>query len=144
MWFLTIFYGIRLFSGVKGEFLNDKKRFIICFQLLCILPIFLPGADYGRWLFMWISSSVLLIGYLENVNETEIFIKKINIFKIEKYLKKFLPSISTYKQYYILILLIGIPHCCWSVGRYIISNPVGFAFKNIIFYLEIAYKSLIS
>ena len=143
MWFLTIFYGIRLFSGVKGEFLNDKKRFIICFQLLCILPIFLPGQDYGRWLFMWISSSVLLIGYLESVNETEIFIKKINIFKIEKYLRKFLPSISTYKQYYILILSIGIPHCCWSVGRYIISNPVGFAFKNIIFYLDIAYKFLI-
>ena len=31
MWSLTIFYGIRLFSGVMGEFLNDKKRFIICF-----------------------------------------------------------------------------------------------------------------
>ena len=144
MWLLTIFYSIRLFSGVKGEFLNVKKRFIICFQLLCILPVFIPGADYGRWLFMWISSSVLLIGYLEKVNETDIFIKKINIFKIEKYLKKFLPSINSYKQYYILILSIGIPHCCWSVGRYIISNPVGFALKNIIFYLDIAYKSLLS
>ncbi len=144
MWLLTIFYAIRLFSGVTGEFLNDKKRFIICFQLLCIFPIFLPGADYGRWLFMWISSSVLLIGYLEKVNETNIFIKKINIFKIEKYLKKFLPSIESYKKYYILILLIGVPHCCWSVGRYIISNPIGFAFKNIFFYFDILNKSLIN
>ena len=70
--------------------------------------------------------------------------KKINIFKIEKNLKKLLPDIRSYKQYYILILSIGIPHCCWSVGRYIISNPLGFAFKNIIFYFDIAYKSLIN
>ena len=61
--------------------------------------------------------------------------KKINILKIEKNLKKLLPDIRSYKQYYILILSIGIPHCCWSVGRYIISNPLGFAFKNIIFYI---------
>ncbi len=144
MWLLTIFYAIRLFSGVAGEFLNDKKRFIICFQMLCIFPIFLPGADYGRWLFICISSSVLLIGYLEKVNETNIFIKKINIFRIEKYLKNFLPSIKSYKQYYILILSIGVPHCCWSLGRYIVSNPVGFAFKNIFFYFDIFQKSLIN
>ena len=144
MWLLTIFYSIRIFSGVKGEILNDRKRFIICFQFLCILPIFFPGADYGRWIFMWISSSVLLIGYLEKVNETKIFIKKINIFSIEKYLRKLIPSIGSYKHYFILLLLIGIPHCCWSIGRYIISNPIGFAFKNIIFYLNIAYKYLIN
>tara|TARA_B100000242_G_C43048972_1_gene489867 strand:+ start:865 stop:2157 length:1293 start_codon:yes stop_codon:yes gene_type:complete len=144
MWLLTIYFAIRLFLGVEGELLNQKKRLIICFQFLFILPIFLPGADYGRWIFMWITSSVLLIGYLEKVQETDIFLKKINIFKIEKNLKKLLPDIRSYKQYYILILSIGIPHCCWSVGRYVISNPLGFAFKNIIFYFDIAYKSLIN
>ena len=52
-------------------------------------------------------------------------------------LTKLIPGFTSTKNYNYILLFFGIPHCCWSLGRYLVSNPIGFGIKNIIFYTKL-------
>ena len=143
MWLITIYIVLKLFIGKKQDDFQSAKRSIVCLQLIAFSPLFL-FVDIGRWIFMWLSSSALLFAFLIQVFGIEKVIFHTKGIKGGKLLKKIITPFNSPKTYNIFLLSVGIPHCCWSVGRYIISNPLGFAFKNIIFYFDIAYKSLIN
>ena len=138
MWFLTIYLVMKLFIGYKKDKYQEAKRAVICFQLVAFIPMFM-FVDIGRWIFMWMSTSVLLFGFfvklfgIDNLKEISLSLKGSNL------LPKIIPSIRSYSNYKIILLMIGIPHCCWSLGRYLISNPIGFAIKNLIFYTKIIF-----
>lgn len=140
MWLITIFFAIRLFGGLKNDTFVDIKKLIILIQLIPFIPLFLIARDYGRWIFIWLSSSCLLFGFLINIYEIEMITinKRLNNYK----LINFFNSIKTEKAYNLILLIIGIPHCCWSLGRYFVSNPIGFAIKNFIFYLNLILKNV--
>ena len=138
MWLLTIYFVMKLFIGYQKDKFQEAKRAVLCFQLLAFIPMFI-FVDIGRWIFMWVSSSVLLFGF---------FVKLFGIDKLRNFslsykganlLPKIIPSIKSFSNYKILLLVIGIPHCCWSLGRYLISNPIGFTIKNLIFYTKILF-----
>tara|TARA_B100001769_G_scaffold77108_1_gene58145 strand:- start:1079 stop:1948 length:870 start_codon:yes stop_codon:yes gene_type:complete len=139
MWTITIFFAIRLFSGLKNDPFFNLKRIFIFIQLILFIPLFIIAHDYGRWIFIWISSSCLLFSYLliifkKNLIHLEEKFKKIKIFN------KLFPAIKTQKIYNTILLFLGIPHCCWSLGRYLVSNPIGFSIKNLIFYKSILFN----
>ena len=139
MWSISIFFAIRLFSGLKNDPFFNLKRIFIFIQLILFIPLFIIAHDYGRWIFIWISSSCLLFSYLiiifkKNLIHLEEKFKKIKIFN------KLFPAIKTQKIYNTILLFLGIPHCCWSLGRYLVSNPIGFSIKNLIFYKSILFN----
>ena len=138
MWLLTIYIVLKLFIGKKQDNFQSAKRSIVCLQLIAFSPLFL-FVDIGRWIFMWISSSALLFAFLIQVFGIEKVIFHTKGFKGGKFLKKIITPFNSAKTYNIFLLLVGIPHCCWSIGRYIVSNPIGFGIKNAIFYFKFLF-----
>ena len=138
MWLLTIFIAMRLFIGANKNVNQTAKRSIICLQLIAFLPMFL-FVDIGRWIFMWLTSSALLFAFLVQVFGIKNILLNTQQFKGTNILKQIIPGFSSANTYNIALLSIGLPHCCWSIGRYIISNPFGFAIKNIIFYFKLLF-----
>ena len=136
MWALTMFFAIRLFSGIKKDpFVNLKKIFILI-QLITFTPLFIIAHDYGRWIFIWLTSSCLLFSLIIKIFKNESIQLEAKFKKI-KTLNKLFPVIKNQRNYNTIILFLGLPHCCWSVGRYLISNPIGFSIKNLIFYTSL-------
>lgn len=39
---------------------RNRMLGLLVFQLMCISPLFVLGIDYGRWLFLWVVSSMIL------------------------------------------------------------------------------------
>ena len=138
MWLLTIFIVIRLFIGKIGDPYQKAKRAIVCYQLIAFLPMFL-FVDIGRWIFMWLTSSALLFSFLIQVFGLNKVLLHSLKFKGSNIISKLIPGISSIRIYNLFLLFMGLPHCCWSVGRYIVSNPIGFGIKNIIFYFKIIF-----
>ena len=138
MWLLTIYIVLKLFIGKKQDYFQSAKRSIVCLQLIAFFPLFL-FVDIGRWIFMWLSSSALLFAFLIQVFGIEKVIFHTEGFKGGKFLKKIITPFNSSKTYNIFLLSVGIPHCCWSIGRYIVSNPIGFGIKNAIFYFKFLF-----
>ena len=138
MWLLTIFLTMRLFIGINKKPNQEAKRFVLCYQLIAFLPMFL-FVDIGRWIFMWLSSSALFFSFLENIFGVNFIIKNALRMKGSRFLPKLVPGFNSFKNYNKFLLFLGIPHCCWSVGRFLISNPVGFSIKNLIFYFKLFF-----
>ena len=139
MWLLTIFISIRLFIGKKKDLNQKLKRTIVCSQFVAFIPLFL-FVDIGRWIFMWLTSSALLFSFLYQTFGS----KKLSYFsstlKGQQILAKTIPQFSSIRTYNYFLLFFGIPHCCWSLGRYLVSNPIGFGIKNIIFYTQFLFS----
>ena len=139
MWLLTIFISIRLFIGKKKDLNQKLKRTIVCSQFVAFIPLFL-FVDIGRWIFMWLTSSALLFSFLYQT----FGFKKLSYFsstlKGQQILTKTIPQFSSIRTYNYFLLFFGIPHCCWSLGRYLVSNPIGFGIKNIIFYTKFLFS----
>ncbi len=140
MWVLTIFIVMRLFIGKQKDLNQKGKRFIICFQLFAFLPMFF-FVDIGRWIFMWLTSSALLFAFLCQTFGIRKLLLHASRLKGANILSKIIPEFSSLKNYNRMLLFIGLPHCCWSVGRYLVSMPIGFAIKNIIFYFKVIFLS---
>ncbi len=135
MWLLSIFLVMKFFIGSDKNIFQDAKRFVLCSQLLAFLPMFL-FVDIGRWIFMWLTSSALLFAFLENIFGVDRIIKIVSNLKGSRILPKLIPGFHSIKTYNKYLLLFGLPHCCWSIGRYLVSNPVGFSIKTLIFYFQ--------
>ena len=136
MWAITMFFAIRLYCGLKQDpFFNLKKLFILI-QLIPFTPLFIIAHDYGRWIFIWLTSSCLLFSLIIKIFKKESIQLEEKVKKI-KTLNKLFPVIKNLRNYNTIILLLGLPHCCWSVGRYLISNPIGFSIKNFMFYTSL-------
>ena len=135
MWFLTIFLVMKFFIGSDKNIFQDAKRFVLCSQFIAFLPMFL-FVDIGRWIFMWLTSSLLLFAFLENIFGIDRIIEVSSNLKGSSILPKAIPGFNSIKTYNSYLLLFGLPHCCWSIGRYLVSNPLGFTVKTLIFYFQ--------
>ena len=139
MWFLTIHIAMRLFIGKKKDVNQKLKRTIVCSQLIAFIPMFL-FVDIGRWIFMWLTSSALLFSFLYQTFGQRKLLYFSSTLRGEQILTKIIPEFNSSRIYNYILLFFGIPHCCWSLGRYLVSNPVGFGIKNIIFYTKFLFS----
>ncbi len=139
MWLLTIFISIRLFIGKKKDLNQKLKRTIVCSQFIAFIPMFL-FVDIGRWIFMWLTSSALLFSFLYQTFGQRKLAYFSSTLRGQQILIKIIPQFASIKNYNYVLLFFGIPHCCWSLGRYLVSNPIGFGIKNIIFYTKVLFS----
>jgi hypothetical protein len=91
---------------------------LLLFQLASISPLFVLGVDWGRWLFFWLVSSIILrtLGYcapqwIENSVRGILGVMKVDVF------------LSRFRAPDWILLMFGFP-VCWSIFNFIIASPV--------------------
>jgi len=89
---------------------------------------------------MWLTSSALLFSFLYQTFGFKKLSYFLSTLKGQQILTKIIPQFSSIRTYNYVLLFFGIPHCCWSLGRYLVSNPIGFGIKNIIFYSKFLFS----
>jgi len=129
IWLLTVFICAQIFIGDKQKLNAKLKLKVLLLQLTFISPLFLLGWDFGRWIFLWMSSSVFLTVAL-------IKIQKMNINNLD-ILNTIYPNflIRLFNGYELngfkkcLYLFLSIPACCWSVNSFLKLLPVVYPFR---------------
>ena len=116
------------------KFLN-----ILIFQIIVISPLFVLGWDFGRWIFLWSISSLVLFIYGINFDNKMVihaypYFKKIQQGYINQYISR-----NSW-----LLLLFGIPGCCWSFWGFIGPSSVGYYFGKFLAYPLVFLKNLLS
>lgn len=105
---------------------------ILVIQSIFIIPLFILGLDYGRWMyFLGVSSYIIWLfvphNIIENIFSALPFsinrMIDINIKTIESKFIFFKDKIPN-KYLSVLLLFYSIPHCCWSINHYINCMPV--------------------
>jgi hypothetical protein len=96
-----------------GLIKREKDKFswasIMAFQFISISPLFIVGWDFGRWINIWMISSLLIIINFRN------YLPKFN-FPIGE---KIIPTSK------LPILFLIVPGCCISVVSMISTHPLG-------------------
>lgn len=95
---------------------------ILITQFIVILPLFILGWDYGRWIFLWISSSFAILLLVPENTLAQLFPKYISRFS-----QKILHAIDMVSGksshfFILLILLTGFPVCCWDLLQSVKSS----------------------
>lgn len=87
-------------------------------QLVFISPLFLLGVDYGRWLFLWVVSSMLLhtMARRAPVWLEKLMARAFSTARIPDLLARF-PA----KDWYLLFF--GVP-VCWNLHNFLVASPV--------------------
>jgi hypothetical protein len=133
-----------------------KRRVLsiwLLIQLCLIVPLFIVGIDYGRWIFLWVTSSVCLYLFLP-VNAHQNLLKLVNygayndlakVFTIEKFLLSGEISIPGYRfqfkqgvkvLYVAAFFFIGVSVLSWDLRTFFLSSPLGIVrqFFHFIYY----------
>ncbi len=89
---------------------------ILIWQFIVIFPLFILGWDYGRWTFLWVTSSLIVLILTPNQYLSNLF---------PKFISKVSPLIfSSHNNISLLFLIIGVPVYSWSLNGYLNSAPL--------------------
>jgi hypothetical protein len=88
-------------------------------QLVFISPLFLLGVDYGRWLFLWLVSSMMLHTYGGRASAwlESIVVRIFDFARIPQFIAK-VPARDWY------LLFFGVP-VCWNLHSFLTASPLG-------------------
>ena len=108
----TIILGSFFLADNSGKDFKIKS-FIMYFQFFPFTILCFSGSDYGRWIFIWILSSILIYCTFgeELKSYKPIHQNLIRYDLIEEYFLK----IEIHKRSKILLEIFAYPHCCWSL-----------------------------
>lgn len=107
------------FEGRPAMATRIRVTALLLQQLVFISPLFLLGVDYGRWLFLWLVSSMIFhtCGARASV-WLESFVERIFDFaQISQIIAK-LPARDWY------LLFFGVP-VCWNLHNFLTASPAG-------------------
>lgn len=112
--------------GNKPKSQSDKMHIskVLFFQFCMTSPLYIIGNDYSRWIFLWVSSSFILL-ILVSKDKLEIIYPKIveNIaFKVNNLLTNL--SGDSKGLIYLLTFIIGFPLYAWSLEGSIFSSSL--------------------
>jgi len=129
VWILLIFICAQIFIGDKDKLNRELKLNALFLQLTFISPLFILGWDFGRWIFLWISSSIFLTIALIRIKA----INKNDLSTLDKVFPNFLIKLFGGFELYglrkFLYLILSIPACCFSIQHYIKTLPIVFPFQ---------------
>jgi voltage-gated potassium channel Kch len=83
---------------------------IVLGQGLVVAPLFLAGWDFGRWVFLWLGSSV--ITFLVAPTAWSAVSSRLTRVSVPQF-----PAPA--------LLVLGIPECCWTVAGALGASPLG-------------------
>ena len=112
IWLVTAIFVGSFFLGDYSAKDFKIKSFILSFQFLPFSILCVSGWDYGRWIFIWILSSVLI--YCTCGEELKSFKFMQSILLRYGVIENFLLNIQIHKRSKILLFFFVYPHCCWS------------------------------
>ncbi|MFM7183040.1 MAG: hypothetical protein ACKO2G_16475 [Verrucomicrobiales bacterium] len=120
MLFTTSFFLVIAFSLnlVCEDCPNGRLIGILLVQFAAISPLFLLGFDYGRWLFFWLASSMILHA---NGASPPAWLNKIGRAMLENSHFHFL--LASLQQRAWVLLFIGVP-VCWNTREFLLSCPI--------------------
>ena len=128
-WLYTIFIVSQIFIGEGLEDFKKIKANILLIQFASISPLFILGWDYGRWIFLWVSSSLFFCSSLIEISKGD----QLLISKFENIAPNFLLSkmngIILKGKWQIIYLFISIPVCMWSLKKVFLGSPALYLFK---------------
>jgi len=113
IWLITAIFSASFFLGDFSGKDFKIKSFILSFQFLPFSILCFSGWDYGRWIFIWILSSILI--YCTFGQEIKSFKFMQNILLRYDVIEDFSLNIKIHKRSKILLVFFAYPHCCWSL-----------------------------
>lgn len=139
-WFaiiLSIYYLLTNLDKINVKISNNKNiefnkiniSSVLIFQLVFIIPLFVLGWDYGRWVFLWVVSSFLIVLLIPKKTLSDLFPKILTnfCFKVNNFLSSIFGKIPRFL--FFLVFFIGVPSYGWSLVRYLETTSLGFIFK---------------
>ena len=121
-WFLIGFLQVHDGKIPEESVVDEKCRLavVLIFQFVMICPLFLLGWDFGRWIFLWTVSSVIVYSMGFNYNRPFIIslYKKVHVVIHSRFMRL--------KPRYWYLLVFAVPGCCWTVNSFVRSTPLGF------------------
>ena len=112
-WITTTIVLASFFLGDNSGKDLKIKSFIMYFQFFPFAILCFSGWDYGRWIFIWILSSILI--YCTFGEELKSY-KPIqqNLIRYD-FIEEYFMKIEIHKRSKILLAIFAYPHCCWSL-----------------------------
>ena len=112
-WLLTVTFLAIFFLGDQLGRDIKIKSFILTVQFVPFSLLCFSGWDYGRWIFIWIFSSIIIYSLFgEEFNSLNFIKKKLNKFD---FLERILEKMKIQKRSNFLLVVFAYPHCCWSI-----------------------------
>lgn len=124
MVFLVSFLLLVLFAGRGSDQRSQEQiriRFvaILLCQLAFISPLFILGVDYGRWLFLWVVSSMIL--HTAGRRAPDFAEAIVAGFFTRPRIAGLMDRIPA-KEWYLLVF--GVP-VCWNLRNFLAASPAG-------------------
>lgn len=124
-WLLTIYLCSLLliaFSMPANGIQSAANLFRLCmlWQLIATAPLYILGWDYGRWIFLWAISTLLCFCLAAERTTNAGMIQQ----SIPASITRLFPvlPLKPLRAHWIL-LVFGVPMCCWSGHGFLISTP---------------------
>ena len=135
VWLITIFVVAQIFIGDGYQETRRIKVNVLIVQFISISPLFIFGWDYGRWIFLWISSSIFFTSALMKVFNSDTFLlsRFVNFSLLPIFSR--INGFNLQGKWQIIYLIISIPPCCWTFNKYFSTIPIFYPF--VIFYKAI-------
>lgn len=145
IWALTLFVFVMLMCTFvlipqsTGNFLHGNtsadKSLIRCFAIqgILVIPLFILGLDYGRWMFLWGMSAVCIrllipgeqaLPAVQKIPALSKFTRQAGERFIKSRLYNYINHIAHHPYMNIGIPALAIPHCAWSVHHYVLTMPL--------------------
>jgi hypothetical protein len=133
-WFLIIliiYYIVTNISKLNYNILNYKpyKNFnkanlsnVLFFQLLAIIPLFILGWDYSRWVFYWITTSFAIVILVPEKKLSIVFPDVVSTTSTK--INTFLDLLIGKSNVLLLCVMIGFNNCSWDFFNSINSGSV--------------------
>ncbi len=98
--------------------LRVRVTALLLAQLLFISPLFVLGVDYGRWLFLWVASTIIL--HIEDRRAPAWLESSVaSLFQRTK-IHQVLGQLPVNDGY---LLLFGVP-VCWNIYNFLVASPL--------------------
>lgn len=98
---------------------------VLALQLACISPLFLLGVDYGRWLFLWSASSMMIL-ILRPATPAWALRPVARLFAWPAMGHAF--GRIPVREWYLLFF--GVP-VCWSMRNFLAASPLGHSIGHL-------------
>lgn len=123
---VTTLLVIRFMRDEYGHKLRLEMVAILAFQLVCISPLFLLGVDYGRWLFYWLGSSIIL--FTDGRRVPTALTNQSGFQRISDRFSRFAGLLPRREW---VLLCFGTP-ILWSAGNFLAASPAGRVFNELV------------
>jgi hypothetical protein len=134
---LTMFIVACLYLGDFNARHARIKSQVLAIQAVCVLPLFAIAHDWGRWIFVWIGSSLMLSSFIISLPDSREIMIVPSVSRRLSLLLKFLRPVPLVAKNSWILLFISIPGSMWSINKFLEGMPVIHFFRLVKWYSDL-------